>query len=397
MYEFALSISWQLDLAEHGSVISSIGASRTNTPPTESNPRRTSARACRRRELAGTPPRSAAGPGGCERTSTCHPGSGSMQSTSTRAYAWIRGSHPRDPTSGWRSEPRTHDRIRGTSARRMAGRRRPGTRLARAPAAWRRFRPRRVAVRGTSRRSAISPNEVAGAELAARRAVHGHLEAARLDHVEAVAVIALADHLGARRRRRPARAPTASRSSGERRQRREDRDRAAAAEVDGASDSASIRTSFRQVSAARTGRNAPVTTNAQRIPTRSISSGVSAAPSPIVPTSIISSTPNTRPITSGGAVRWSSVRPATSTSVFPSPSTPSADERDRRCWARSRSRRAAPPRARSRARNRRRAACGRSARRRRARPTRPPMPDRRVQQTDRRVPSIQEVERRDDD
>jgi hypothetical protein len=66
--------------------------------------------------------------------------------------------------------------------------------------------------------------EVAGAELARRRPVHGHPEPSRFDHVEEVAWVALADHLfpgGDLDRLQLRGEPLDSRS----RQRREDRDR----------------------------------------------------------------------------------------------------------------------------------------------------------------------------
>ena len=51
--------------------------------------------------------------------------------------------------------------------------------------------------------------------------------------------------------------------------------------------------------------------------------GASTDPSPIVPTASVSSTPNTRARTSSGTARCSSVRPATSVSESPIPSTAS--------------------------------------------------------------------------
>ena len=154
----------------------------------------------------------------------------------------------------------------------------------------------------------------------------------------------------------------------------------------------------RQVRAASTGRNAPATTSAQRIadPVRS-GAGASARRGRSCRRASISSTPNTRPITAGGAVRWSSVRPgdvdegvadararrapASATAVF----GPGADQR-----------RAARPRARSRARSRE--ASRRPTRANAATaPMIPPMPEAAFSRPDAGAPEVEQVERGDDD
>ena len=189
-------------------VISSIGATRVNTPPTASKPRRTSAREPRRASSRATSSISGRA-GGCERTSTCQPGWASMQSTSTRAYAWIRGSTRGILVGCGEFEPDTHDRVRGTCARRMAGH---GIEERVAPERLQlgvgfgldRRRPPNVPEQGDL------AERVAGPELTTRRAVHRYLEAAGFDDVEPIAVIALLDDCGARLRRQRPRAPPPS-------------------------------------------------------------------------------------------------------------------------------------------------------------------------------------------
>ena len=59
--------------------------------------------------------------------------------------------------------------------------------------------------------------------------------------------------------------------------------------------------------------------SAPSIPKTSMASGARIEPSPIVPTQRLWTAPKTRPSTSSGTARWSSVNADTSTNVFPSP------------------------------------------------------------------------------
>ena len=207
MYESALRISCS-SMADTF-VISSIGATRVNTPPTASKPRRTSAREPRRASSRATSSISGRA-GGWERTSTCQPGWASMQSTSTRAYAWIRGSTRGILVGCGEFEPDTR-RPRPRHLRSADGRsRHRGTRRARAPAAGLSVSASTVAVRRTSRSRAISPNESPGPSSPLGEPSTVTLQAAGFDHVEPIAVIALLDDCGARLRRQRPRAPPPS-------------------------------------------------------------------------------------------------------------------------------------------------------------------------------------------
>src|SRR5262249_11025429 len=160
-------------------------------------------------------------PSGCDRTSTCHSGWGSMQSTRMRAYAWMRVSTRRILVGGCEPEPGADDGVGGASARWM-----PGHRLEevvpfeRVQASLGLGLHRRRARHVVEQRDL--PERVAGAELAGGGPVHEYAQAARLDDVEAVAVIALSDDRGAGLRLDGLELRSQALEGG-RRQRREDR------------------------------------------------------------------------------------------------------------------------------------------------------------------------------
>ena len=133
------------------------------------------ARGRRAGRARGRPPRSAGGPAAASGRSTCQPGCGSMQSTSTRAYASIRRVHPRDPSRTRASPSRAP--TTASAARALGGWPVTASRNASRPSAcsWASVSASTVAVRGTSRRSAISPNESPGPSSPRRRAVDDHL------------------------------------------------------------------------------------------------------------------------------------------------------------------------------------------------------------------------------
>src|SRR4029077_10914451 len=127
------------------------------------------------------------------------PGWASMQSTSTRAYAWIRGSTREILVGRGEPEPGTDHDVRRARTRRVTRdgveegvpleRQEPAVGLC-----FDRRRSRHVAEQGDL------AERVARAELTARRAVHGHAQSAGFHDVEAVAMIALSDDRGARGR-----------------------------------------------------------------------------------------------------------------------------------------------------------------------------------------------------
>ena len=285
-----------------------------------SNPRRTSAREPRRASSRATSSISGR-PGGCERTSTCQPGCGV---DAVDEHACVRLDprvHRRDPSRAVASPSRAP--TTASAARALGGWPVTASRNSSRPSAcsWASVSASTVAVRGTSRRSAISPNESPGPSSPRRRAVHRYAcRRPGFDDVEPVAVIALVDDRGARLRRNGL---ELRRQALERwrRQRREDRYLPQQLEVVGHPCLCVDPDQLPPGERSQDGKDGSRDDQRPAASDQVDQQGVSAAPSPIVPTRIICSTPNTRASTSGGAVRWSRVRPATSTSVLPSPCT----------------------------------------------------------------------------
>ena len=212
--------------------------------------------------------------------------------------------------------------------------RRPGSRRARARRAWSRAPPgpSRFSGRRAARRSRRrSPRARSGRFASPHRSSAAPLA----DDVEAVAGVARTDHDLAGVRRRPGR--DARRFAPSRRgkaARRARRPRSAQAPSQARPRSRSRR-SRRCVRRTRIGRTAPTTMNVGRSPIRLRIAGVTNEPTATAPIARPQVTPSTRVSTSSGTVRWSSVNPATSTTLFAAPiaasrSTTGASVRQRR-------------------------------------------------------------------
>ena len=87
----------------------------------------------------------------------------------------------------------------------------------------------------------------------------------------------------------------------------------------GAVASLSIRINFGPKRTMSTGTDRPVMISVVLMPRPLINAGAMIAPTPIVVIQMSWSTPKTRARTASGTARWTSVKPATSTTVLPSP------------------------------------------------------------------------------
>ena len=156
-----------------------------------------------------------------------------------------------------------------------------------------------------------------------RPSVDLDLDLALVDDVEPVAALALPGSSRRRPRRRPGRGSRRGARSSGGASGREHRDRAAgvASSRTWTTAAASTPRRLRQLTATTSGSQRPTTTSAACAPRNTMISGTAIEPIAIIPMYVPSSMPKTPGSAGSGVTRWSSVRPATSSSARPTPAT----------------------------------------------------------------------------